>query len=185
MKINISRPNIYLLTLSTLLLVIVLVFSFAVLIPSGKEYRIKRLEVKKAEKELRVHENFYGETLAVLKDLQSKNRRIITAFDATFNPKRFEKENKKYFISLHVDKVDFSEIKDVFAIYEINTTSKIDSPTSFYDFLDAINKSDWIIGVDFPINFKREGELIKSSFTMKVYCNNKDINSTASESEAK
>jgi len=185
LKIKISRHYLYIFLISFFLLLFVFVFSFTVLIPEGQDYREARLELRKENLALRKYQDFYDTTLKTLKDLQGKNRHIITAFDTTFNPKRFEKENKKYFISLHVDKVDFSEIKDVFAIYEINTTSKIDSPTSFYDFLDAINKSDWIIGVDFPINFKREGELIKSYFTMKVYCNNKDINSTASESEAK
>jgi hypothetical protein len=51
--------------------------------------------------------------------------------------------------------------------------------------LDDLNKGDWIIGVNFPINFVRDGEMIKSSFTMKVYTNNKDKNATASASEAK
>jgi len=185
MKINISRQHIYLMSASLFLLLFVFIFSFGVLIPSGKEYRIKRLEVKKAEKELRKYEDFQSETLETLKNLQSENRRIITAFDTTFNPQRFEKENKKYFISLHVAEISFLEIQDEFAVYEVNTTSKIDSPTSFYDFLDAINKSDWIVGVNFPIHFKREDKLIKSSFTMKVYCNNKENNSTASSSEAK
>jgi hypothetical protein len=57
----------------------------------------------------------------------------------------------------------------VFTIYEVNTTSKINSPKVFYNFLDSINKSDWIIGVNFPINFKREADMIRSSFTMRVY----------------
>ena len=37
MKINISRQHIYLLGMSAFLLIFVLVFSFAVLIPKGKE----------------------------------------------------------------------------------------------------------------------------------------------------
>lgn len=185
MKSNISRQYIYLILVSLFLFIFVLVFSFAVLIPEGKEYRVKRVELKKTHKELRAYENFHNETLETLQELKSKNRSIITAFDATFNPQRFEKQNKNYFSSLNVSQVDFLNIEGDFAVYEVNTTSQISSPSSFYDFLDSVNKSDWIIGINFPIDFKRDGELIKSSFTMKVYCNNKDSNSTASESVAK
>ncbi len=182
MQSSISRQYIYLIVVSLFLFIFVLIFSFGVLIPEGKEYRIKRVELKKADKELRQYENFHYETLDTLKELQSTNRAIITAFDASFKPERFEKQNKGYFSSLSLSKVEFREVEETFAVYEVNTTSEISSPKSFYDFLDSVNKSDWIIGINFPIDFKREGELIKSSFTMKVYSNSKETNSTASES---
>jgi len=185
MKSNISRQHIYLISASLVLFIFVLIFSFIVLIPEGKEYRIKRVDLKKVSKELREYKSFYEDTHNTYKDLQSKNRRIITAFDGVFNPYRFEKQHKQYFSALSVSELKLSSSDKDFAIYEVNTTSEINSPTSFYDFLDAVNKSDWIIGINFPINFKRDGELIKSSFTMKVYCNNKETNTSASESEAK
>jgi len=182
MKSSISRQHIYLLVASLILFIFVLIFSFAVLIPEGKEYRIKRVELKKANKELREYEYFYEETLDTYKNLQAKNRTIINAFDATFSPYRFEKQHKKHFSELTVSELNIASADKDFAVYEVNTTSQINSPKNFYDFLDAVNKSDWIIGVNFPINFKRDGELIRSSFTMKVYCNNKESNSTDSES---
>jgi hypothetical protein len=163
----------------------VLVFSFGVLIPKGKEYRESRMQLRKVNTELRKYQNFYDDTLASFKDLQSKNRHIITAFDTPFNPDRFEKQHKVFFSSLHIVKVERSKDEEGFATYEVNTTSQISSPTNFYDFLDALNKSDWIIGVNFPIDFKRDGEMIKSSFTMRVYANNKDKNASASASVAK
>ena len=167
------------------LFLFVLIFSFGVLIPEGKEYRTKRIELKKEIIEDNKYKTFHDNTLKKLKDLQSKNRNIITAFDRPFSPKRFEKQHKSHFSSLSIAKVD--RVKDVegFSVYEVNTTSHISSPTNFYDFLDALNKGDWIIGVNFPIKFVRDGEMIKSSFTMKVYSNNRDKNSTASESSAK
>jgi len=48
-KIDFTRQNIYLLGISIFLLIFVLVFSFAVLIPEGKEYRIKRTDFRKDE----------------------------------------------------------------------------------------------------------------------------------------
>lgn len=185
MNTNIPRHYLYLSLISVLLLIFVIIFSFKVLIPKGKEYRVQRVEYKQELKEYQRYQLFYDETLSVLKELQSKNRRIIQAFDKPFNPQRFEKQHKTFFSNFTISKIDKSEDEEGFATYEVNTTSKINSPANFYDFLDAINKSDWIIGVNFPIEFKREGEMINSSFTMKVYCNNKETNASASSSVSK
>ncbi len=178
MKINISRQHIYLLSILTFFLIFVLIFSFALLIPKGKEYRKNRTEFKKESKELRRYQNFHNEVESRLKELQSDNRHIITAFDATFDPNRFQKQHRNYFSALTLSELSQVSDDDEFIAYEVNTTSEISSPKSFYEFLDAVNKSDWIISVEFPINFKRDSEMIKSSFTMKVFCANNDKNST-------
>ena len=185
MKINISRHQIYVMLLATFLFFVIIIFAFVLLIPEGKEYRVKRLELKKETKEYKRYKVFYDDTLATFKDLQSQNRHIITAFDRVFDPERFEKQHKKHFSSLTLSKLSRDKDEEGFAVYEVNTTSHINSPKNFYNFLDDLNKGDWIIGVNFPINFVRDGEMIKSSFTMKVYANNKDKNATASASEAK
>jgi len=182
-KINISRQHIYLLSILTFLLVFVLLFSFALLIPKGKEYRKNRVELKKESKELRKYQNFHNEVQEKLKELQSENRNIITAFDATFDPYRFQKQHRDYFSALTLSALSNVGDEDEFIAYEVNTTSEINSPKSFYEFLDAVNKSDWIISVEFPINFKRDGEMIKSSFTMKVFYANNDRNNTTKVTE--
>lgn len=178
MKINISRQNIYLLAVSIFLLIFVLLFSFLVLIPEGKKYREQRIELKKENRELRKYQNFNDETLEHLKELQSENRHIITAFETEFNAARFEKKHKNYFSSLVVSKQITQANEGEFTVYDVNTSSHISSPQTFYSFLEAVNKSDWIIGINFPINFKRDADLIKSSFTMKVYSINRDANKT-------
>ena len=185
MKINISRHQIYILLFSLFLFLFVLIFSFELLIPQGQEYRLKRTALKKELHEYNQYKNFHDETLATLKELQSKNRNIITAFGRPFSPERFEKQHKTHFSSLTISKLKRAKDEEGFSVYEVNTTSHIASPTNFYDFLDAINKGDWIIGVNFPIKFVRDGEMIKSSFTMKVYANNNDKNASASASSAK
>ncbi len=178
MKINISRQNIYLLSLSIFLLIFVFLFSFSVLIPEGKEYRKQRVELKAQSRDLRKYQNFNDETLDFLKNLQSDNKRIIIAFDNSFNPQRFEKYYQNYFSSFKISQKIKVDSNSDFNTYEVNTTSEINSPKSFYDFLEAVNKSDWIIGVDFPIHFKRDKEVITSSFKMKVYSINKESNSS-------
>ena len=174
MKINIPRPTLYLISISFVLFLLILLFSFLVLIPKGKEYRKERIEVKKARKELRKYQNFHDQTVEDLQVLQKKNRNTIVAFDTVFNQGRFEKQYRSYFSSLALSKLQNSVKDDEFVSYEVNTTSQISSPKSFYEFIEALNKADWIIGVNFPIAFKRDGELIKSSFTMKIYRTDKN-----------
>ncbi len=178
MKINISRQYIYILFLSLILLIFVLLFSFLLLIPEGKEYRIQRGELRAISKDVRRYKNFDIETLELLKQLQSDNRHIITALENTFSPDRFQKQYAGHFKTLVLEKQIKSEDKDGFSTYDVNTSSQINSPTSFYNFLDAINKSDWIISINFPIKFKRDAEMIHSTFSMKVYNNKKDLNTT-------
>lgn len=175
---SINRQSIYILILSTFLLIFVLVFSFVGLIPEGKEYREQRVKLSYERADLRRWKNFDVETFDVLKKLQSDNRHIITAFDHSFNQDRFIKKYKKIFNSLEVSKTVQKDNEGVFELYEVHTSSQISSPTTFYDFLDEINKSDWIIAINFPIEFKRNSEVINSTFTMKVYCNAKDSNTS-------
>jgi len=177
MQIEISRQNLYLLILSVLLLIFILIFSFSVLIPNGKQYRKDRIKIKIEERELKTEKNFNTDTADLLKSLRSDNKNIISAFANTFDAKRFKKLHDGYFSELVILKDPKNTEKDGFEVYSVKATSKINSPKTFYNFLDAINKTEWIISVNFPISFKRDGEVINSSFTMKVYSNIVDLES--------
>jgi len=168
-KFHISRQMIYILALAVVFLMVVFIFAFAFLIPSGKAYRVARLDVKKISYQVDVIQNEYDKIYENLKELQTDNRHILTAYKSIFNPERFIKMNKSYFKSFTLSQLSGPSTEGEFAVYEVNTSSLIESPQGFYDFLDGVNKSDNIIGVNFPIDFKRDGNLIKSSFTMHVY----------------
>jgi len=171
-KFHISRQMIYILALAVVFLMIVFIFAFAFLIPSGKAYRVARLDVKKVSYQVDTIQNEYDKVYAHLKTLQTDNRHVLTAYKSIFNPERFIKMNRPYFKSFTLSKLSAHSQEDEFAVYEVNTSSLIESPQGFYDFLDGVNKSDNIIGVNFPIDFKRDANLIKSSFTMHVYIAN-------------
>jgi len=179
MKMEVSRQNLYLLILSVFLLIFVLVFSLLVLIPQGKQYRAKRTQIKQEEHLLKVHKNLNSNTVDTLKTLRSKNKNIIAAFANTFDAKRFKKLHDGYFSELSILKEPKESKKDGFSVYSVKAVSKINSPKTFYDFLDAINKTEWIISINFPINFKRDDKVISSSFTMKVYSNLIDDTNTS------
>jgi len=182
-KLNLSRQTLYMLVIALLLLIIVFLFSFLFLIPKGKEYRIERMAMKKEFAKEREYQQWYDETHAQLQQLRSDHKHVIEAFENRFEPKRF--------IALYQNRFDALSLTPMmplehnatdFELFEVNTTSRIDSPQVFYDFLDQINKSEWIINVNFPIHFEREGEMIRSSFSMEVYTLRKKDSSEANAS---
>jgi len=173
---SITRQSVYIFLLSILLLIFVIAFSFIALIPEGKKYRIQRVQLNAEYKDLRRYQDYDAQTYEDLKTLQANNRHIISAFDKAFDKDRFIKKYKSLFSTLEITKVKKAESEDGFSVYNVKTSSNISSPTVFYKFLDEVNKSDWIVAVNFPIDFQREGDVIRSSFKMKVYSNAKDSN---------
>ncbi|MCX6073976.1 MAG: hypothetical protein NTY39_06615 [Campylobacterales bacterium] len=169
MKGHINNQTLYLIFFSTLLLIIIFVFSFFVLIPKGKEYRLLRLEAMKEEKVVNQARSDYKATNEKLEKLQKNNAKTIKAYKTPFNPRKFTKVYAREFQDLFLTELSKADENGSFTVYEVNVTTKITSPESFYNFLEKINKSNWIIGVNFPIHFERDGDLIKSSFTMKVH----------------
>lgn len=169
MKFHISRQMIYIVALAIVFLFIVFIFAFVFLIPSGKEYRVSRMESKKISYQVDSIQAEYDDVHENLLTLQTDNRHVIGAYKTIFNPSRFKKMYASHFESFTLSELAMRAKDGEFAVYEVNTSSLIQSPQGFYDFLDGVNKSDNIIGVNFPIHFERDANLIKSSFTMHVY----------------
>lgn len=167
-----KRPNrqaLYLILFSLLLLGGVVVFSLFFLIPKGKEYRTMRLESKKEEQLIALAKERLAQEEVKFSKLSKEHIATLKAFKTAFNPKQFTQENRQAFHDLYLSELEMAEHNRSFKIYEVNATTKITSPQIFYEFLEKINHSPWIIAVNFPIHFQREGEWIKSSFTMQVY----------------
>lgn len=166
-----NHRTLYLVLISLFLFIAIIIFSVFFLIPKGKEYRTLRLESKKEQQMIARVQEKYDRVNEKLEKLKRENSHTLTAFKTSFNPKKFTKNNHEYFEDLYLTEVEMADHNGSFKVYEVNATTKITSPQVFYQFLEKINKSDWIIGVNFPIYFEREGDKIKSSFTMKVHHN--------------
>jgi len=172
MKLNLSNENIFLLALCTFLLIIVLVFSFLILIPKEKEYRTQAKHLKVVKLQLEKYQQIKQKSSAILKGLQDKNKQIVFAMKNDFDFKKFNEKNKDYFSSFEVvDKQSFTEKEDGLKVYEANISSYISSPANFYEFIDGVNKGEWIVEVKKPLKFKKEDKKINLSFSMKVYKN--------------
>lgn len=164
-----NRQTLYLVILSVILLVGVATFSFAALIPKGKEYRSLRLQNKKETQKIELAQHRHDEVVEKLRELRVQNRHTIDAFGNRFDPERFSKVYRNEFEDLFVSEAIQDDSNGTFRTYEVNATSKITSPQSFYTFLEQVNKSEWVIAVNFPVHFERDGDRIRSSFTMRVY----------------
>ena len=164
-----NHRTLYLVLISLFLFIGIVIFSVLFLIPKGKEYRILRLESKKEQQLIAREQAQYERVNEKLEKLKSENAHTLTAFRTAFDPKKFTKNNHEDFEDLYLTEIATVDHNSSFKVYEVNATTKITSPQVFYQFLEKINKSDWIIGVNFPIYFEREGNRIKSSFTMKVH----------------
>jgi len=165
----ISRQTVFLLTFSALLFISIIMFALLVLLPGGKNYRIKRTVALKHGVELRQLETFEKEIEEKLQNIKSDNRHVMEAISNKFDKKRFITKYKTYFQSLKLSEKKAIDSQDGFKVYDVNTISSINSPKHFYNFLEAVNKSDWIIKINFPITFKRDRKIIESSFSMRVY----------------
>ncbi|MDP3302225.1 MAG: hypothetical protein Q8S36_09700 [Sulfuricurvum sp.] len=166
-----NHRTLYLVLISLFLFTAIVVFSVLFLIPKGKEYRTLRLESKKEQQMIARVQEEYDRVDEKLEKLKGENSHTLTAFKTPFNPKKFTNNNHEDFENLYLTEIEMVDHNGSFKVYEVNATTKITSPQVFYQFLEKINKSDWIIGVNFPIYFEREGDRIKSSFTMKVHHN--------------
>ncbi len=169
MSVSINNRTFYLIILSMVLLVSIILFSFFVLIPKGKEYRSLRLENKKEQRAMDSAREDYDETQKKYQKLTEKNKEVIKAYANVFNPEKFTRMNRSQLQDLYLTELQVADQNKSFKVYEVNATTKITSPEVFYHFLEKVNHSDWIIGVHFPVHFERDKDLIKLSFTMKVH----------------
>jgi hypothetical protein len=166
-----NHRTLYLVLISLFLFVGIVVFSLLFLIPKGKEYRTLRLENKKEQQMIARAQEEYDRVNEKLEKLKSDNAHTMAAFRTAFDPKKFTQNNQQAFENLYLTEIEMADQNGSFKVYEVNATTKITSPQVFYQFLEKINKSDWIIAVNFPIYFERDGDKIKSSFTMRVHRN--------------
>jgi predicted negative regulator of RcsB-dependent stress response len=170
MKLNLSNENMFLLALSTCLLVVVLLFSFLILLPKEKEYRTQVSQLQTASLKFQKYKKIKDKRLVSLKKLQSDNRYTISGLQKDFTLVKFKNEIQKYFKDATLlKKADLSKKYDNFNVYEVNLSSHIQSPKIFYDFIESIDKDGWVVEITHPIKFKKDTKDINISFGMRIY----------------
>lgn len=84
-----------------------------------------------------------------------------------FDMNKFKNHCKTFFDEVELEKsVNFDED---YVSYQLSVSTKIASPTVFYNFIDSLENYPNIIRVHFPIIMKSSKDLIKAQFTLQVF----------------
>ncbi|BDY12704.1 hypothetical protein [Hydrogenimonas cancrithermarum] len=163
-----------------LYLVTLFLLIFLLVIPAVKSYK----RVNKSYIETKAYymnaQNGYETINDRLKVLKSKHRKVIEAFENSWNEGKFIAKAKEYFLHIELKPVDINISDTLFKIYEINAMTKMESPQNFYRFLDALPEIPFVIQADFPIAFKAHGgDQIEGVFRIRVYEEKKESNASS------
>ena len=164
-KINYVKLLIFLFVfiLITLLLIMTLI------LPNIKKYRVAKREYNQALVHKTRVQNVLTQREKELKQLKLENRKIFDSFSHKFSTREFVSFANQFFKKVTLKEIKQSKYTDEFKIYELNVTSSLKTPVKFYKFLDGLNYYQNIVQADFPIDLKSNGDMIYSSFKIKVY----------------
>lgn len=146
-----------------------LIVIFALIVPDVKKYKKAKKESYRYELQTKRASDVLDEEKKRLQDTTKQNLKIINALNSGFNTDKFKQFAQKFFDNVSLSKQTSAPEANGFTVYELNVTSSIKSPSSFYDFIDALPNYENVIKADFPINMTSHGNKIKSSFNIKVY----------------
>ncbi len=168
---NQSNSTIKFLIYILLFLIFTLFLLLAFIIPSIKEYKHKKAEYEmfRVQNEILVVQE---EGIKIkLKDSKEKHGEILSSFEDDFNQSNFVKFADNYFLDINIDSYDENDsIKSVrFKAYHFSSLLKNDTPTNFYDFIDALKNYKNIIKINFPIKLMIKKEGMEIEFEMSVY----------------
>lgn len=105
-----------------------------------------------------------------LESLKNENKALFEQFDGDFNLTHFSKFLNQYFITPTLSEIKQSGAKPEYLQYEFNVSATLESPKSFYEFIEALNVYRNLIELETPINLQstEEGE-ISINFMLKIY----------------
>lgn len=152
-----------------LYLILLFILIFAVVIPAVKKYREVNRLYAQSRAEFMAAQQEHDDILDRLKVLQSKHRKVIGAFEKRWDRDLFLQSAGKFFKKAELKEVDINITDPRFKIYELNAVTKMESPQSFYRFLDNLANLPFVIQADFPIAFKANGGDIEGVFKIRVF----------------
>jgi len=167
MRLTPSDESIFLLAISTFLLILILLFSFLILVPKMQNYRIQNIKLQEIASKLNTYKKTKQQLSLSLEKSKTTNQHLLAALKQDFDIDVFYKKYKNYFKTIQICKQKSLEGYD---IYDISATIDKSSYKSFYNFMDSINKSGWVIKIDTPIRLKRDAKNnIDILFSIRVY----------------
>jgi uncharacterized membrane protein YhiD involved in acid resistance len=150
-------------------LAVVMVFVFLFVIPSIKEFKHKKAEYYqqiKAQKNLSKREK---ELKQQFEKLEKKYNTALSAFKKDFSEEEFLALAKKYFTNVKLIPGDKKKTENGLQIYKFTADFSARTPVKFYQFIDAVNKMENVVKINFPIELEAQDRNIVLKFNMSVY----------------
>lgn len=129
---------------STASIILILIFSFFILIPNLKQYGKIDSETKKLSKDLTTHEEKSKHTHEELSHLELQNKRIIEGLKLPFDGKRFIQTYQEQIHNIEL-KEEAKTPEGEFEIITYSLKGECDNPKAFYYFIDRLKEDKNII----------------------------------------
>lgn len=164
-NIDILKLLIYVL----IFIIVCFVMIFGFIIPNIKEYRLIQAQNRSQMANLARIEQTLNNKSNILNEIKEQERAVLKAFDTKFNKIKFSAFATNYFSDVKLQEIASEVENEPYFRYELTVTSMVKTPTKFYDFIDALQKYDNIIKIEFPIKMRGENDKIHTTFNIKVY----------------
>ncbi len=166
-----SNSTIKFLIYILLFLIFTLFLLLVFIIPSIKEYKHKKAEYEmfRVQNESLILKE--KNTKLKLKDSIEKNSEILSSFTDDFNKSNFIEFSNSYFrdIDITLDNKNIDKQNARFENYSFSALLKDNTPSNFYDFIDALKNYKNIIKINFPIKLMINKNGMQIEFELSVY----------------
>lgn len=151
----------------TIFLIVNILMIFGFLVPNIKDYKQIQAEHSSQKSALaKINKNFQN-TLDELKDIEKSNEFTLKSINNKFDEKLFIVFASQFFENVQLSKIH-SENSDFYR-YKLNVSTSMDTPSRFYEFLDALKRFENVVKIDFPITMKAENSIINTTFNVRIY----------------
>jgi hypothetical protein len=148
---------------------VVMLFVFLVVIPAIKTYKTKKAlyrerllterklseKEQQLQKELETYKKEYSDTLEV--------------FRHPFDETAFLEVARQYFQNVKLTPKEKKKSESGLQVYTFEADFNAQTPVKFYQFVDALQKMDSVVKINFPIEIESEGKIIRMQFNLSVY----------------
>ncbi|MBT0879132.1 MULTISPECIES: hypothetical protein [unclassified Campylobacter] len=162
-KIDIVKLLLWL----SIFLITIFTLSALLIIPSVNKLKVANEVLSSSNSKFQQNKAKNESIERQLNDYLSENKTNLAKIHNEFDIEKFKNHCKTFFDEVNLDKnLDFSED---YVSYQLSVSTKITSPTIFYDFIDSLDNFPNILRVHFPIVLKSDKNLIKAQFNIQVY----------------
>jgi len=144
---------------------------FMLVIPQYKNLKKSNIKNQKSSKELKLIEKQEKKYILLHKDTLSSKLNIVNAFDSVYDKDILLKDLEKEMIEPKITQINQVIYNEIFNKKTLNIKAKIKSPLSLYKYFESLDKSKYITEINYPINFRKVGDLIAVEFNLSIYYN--------------